>query len=59
MGAVQHELGAVFDEPFHALAAAELHRLSEGGGEVDVPLPAGFAAHELDFGGVTQGASLF
>ena len=59
MGAVQHQLGAIFDEPFHGLAAGELHRLSEGGGEVDVPLLAGFAADELDFGGVPHGTSLF
>ena len=33
----------------------ELHGLGDGGGEVDVPLLAGFAFDELNFGGETHG----
>jgi len=32
--------------------------LSDGGGEVDVPLFAGLTFDELDFGGETQGEDL-
>jgi hypothetical protein len=53
--AVESEQALVFDGPLDGFAARELHGLSESRGEVDVPLFAGFAFDELDFGGETHG----
>jgi hypothetical protein len=55
LGAAQGEQGFVFDNPLDGLAARELHGLSDGGREVDVPLFAGFAPDKLDFGEETHG----
>ena len=38
------------DDPLDDLALGELHGLGDGGREVDVPLLAGLALDELDFG---------
>ena len=46
------------DEPLDGLAFGEIHGLSEGGGEVDVELLAGFAVDELNFGRERQGRLL-
>ena len=51
----QRQKSLVFDKPFDSFAASELHGLSEGGGEVDVPLFAGFAFDELNFGEKAHG----
>jgi hypothetical protein len=51
MGPAEGEKGLVFDDPLDDFAGRELHGLSEGGGEVDVPLLAGLAVDELDFSG--------
>ena len=58
MPTVQHQLGAVFDDPLDGFTAREFQRLGQGGREVDVPLLTGFALNELDFGGVTHVVSL-
>lgn len=44
-------MGFIVNEPLDGFAFGELHCLGESGGEVDVPLLAGFALDELDFGG--------
>ena len=51
--------GLAFDNPLDSLAFGELHGLSNGRGEVDVPLFAGFALDELDFSGETHRADPF
>ena len=48
----------VLDGPLDGFTAREIHSLSESGGEVDVPLFAGTAFDELDFGGKTHGGFL-
>jgi hypothetical protein len=40
----------VLDRPLDGFTASEIHGLSDGGGKVDVPLFAGLALNELDFG---------
>jgi hypothetical protein len=47
-------MGLILDDPFNGLAFAELHGVSQSGGEVDVPLFAGLTLNELDFGGVAH-----
>jgi len=47
LGAIEHELGAMLDGPFDDFAWSEVHGLGERGGEVNVPLPGGFAFDEL------------
>jgi hypothetical protein len=54
----QRQQGFVFDNPFDGFAAGELHGLSDGGGEVDVPLFAGLTFDELHFGGEAHGGTL-
>jgi hypothetical protein len=49
------EKAFILDGPFDGFTAGELHGLSEGRRKVDVPLFAGFALDELDFGGKTHG----
>jgi hypothetical protein len=51
-------VGLVVDEPLDGFAFGEVHGLSEGGGEVDVELLAGFAVDELNFGREGQGGLL-
>ncbi len=58
MQAAEGEQGFVLDDPLDGLATGELHGLGDGGGEVDVPLLAGLAFDELDFGGESQGCIL-
>jgi hypothetical protein len=55
MEATKSKQALVLDGPLDGFAARELHGLSESGGEVDVPLLAGLAFDELDFGGETHG----
>jgi hypothetical protein len=47
----------VLDDPLDRLAAFELHRLSDGGGKVDVPLLRVLAIDQLDLGGRTHADS--
>jgi len=54
MKAAESEQAFVLDGPLDRFAAGEIHRLSESGREVDVPLFAGFAFDELDFGRETH-----
>jgi hypothetical protein len=51
-------VGLVVDEPLDGFAFGEVHGLSEGGGEVDVELLAGFAVDELNFGRERHGRLL-
>jgi hypothetical protein len=51
MQTAERKQALILDGPFHGFAARKLHGLSESGGEVDIPLFAGFAFDELDFGG--------
>ncbi len=51
MESAEGEKALVLDGPLDGLAAGEVHGLGEGGGKVDIPLFAGFAFDELDFGG--------
>jgi hypothetical protein len=44
----------ILDGPLDGFAADKVHGLSEGGGEVDVPLLAGLAFDELHFGRETH-----
>jgi hypothetical protein len=46
----------VLDGPLDGFAAREVHGLSQRRGEVDIPLLAGLAMDELDFGGKAHGA---
>jgi hypothetical protein len=48
--AAERQKASILDGPLDGLAPGEVHGLSESGGEVDVPLFAGFAFDELDFG---------
>jgi hypothetical protein len=48
--ATESQKGSVFDGPLDGLATGEVHGLSQSRGKVDVPLFAGFAFDELDFG---------
>jgi hypothetical protein len=41
----------VLNGPLDGFTAGEVHGLSDGRGEVDIPLLAGFAFDELDFSG--------
>ena len=54
MRAMQRQQGFVLDEPLNGFAAGELHGLGDGGRQVDVPLFAGLALNELDFGRKTH-----
>ena len=54
LGPPRRERGPVLDDLLDDLALGELHGLGEYGGEVDVPLPAGLAFDELNFGGVSH-----
>src|SRR5487761_1686966 len=49
--AAEKQTVLVLDDPLDNLAAAELHGLGDGGGEVDVPLLTVLALDELHFGG--------
>jgi hypothetical protein len=57
MQATESQEAFVLDGPFDGFTAGEVHGLRNGRGEVDVPLFAGFAFDELDFGGETHSAS--
>ena len=46
----------VGDGPFDILALGEVHRLSDGRREVDIPLLAGFAFDELNFSWISHGS---
>ena len=48
MKAAEGKQALVLDRPLDGFTAREVHGLSEGRGEVDVPLLAGFALDELD-----------
>lgn len=54
MKAAEGEQAFVLDAPFNGLTAGEVHGLSEGGGEVDIPLLAGLTFDELDLGRETH-----
>jgi hypothetical protein len=56
--AAEGKQALVLDGPLDGFAARELHGLSESRREVDIPLFAGFAFDELDFGGETHKGSL-
>jgi hypothetical protein len=56
--ATKREEALVLDGPLDGFAAREIHSLSESGREVDIPLFAGFAFDELDFGGETHESRL-
>jgi hypothetical protein len=58
MKAPESEQAFVFHGPLDRFAAGEIHSLSESGRKVDVPLFAGFAFDELDFGGEPHGKML-
>ena len=49
--AVEDEVGFILDDPLDDFPLGELHGLSDGGGEVDVPLFAVLATNELDSNG--------
>ena len=51
MKAAEGEQTLVLDGPLDGFTASEVHGLRDGGREVDVPLLAGLAFNELDFGG--------
>ena len=51
MDSAKGQEALVFDGPLHRFATDEVHGLGQGGGEVDIPLFAGLAFNELDFGG--------
>lgn len=49
MKATEGKQALVLDGPLDGFTAGEIHGLSDGRGEVDVPLLAGLAFDELDF----------
>lgn len=49
MQAAEGKKTPVLDGPLDGFTAGEVHGLSEGSGEVDVPLLAGLALNELNF----------
>jgi hypothetical protein len=51
MEATEGKQTVVLDGPFDGFTAREVHGLRDGRGEVDVPLFAGLAFDELNFGG--------
>lgn len=51
MIAGQDEVSFVGDGPLDILTFVEVHRLRDGGGEVDASLIAGFTLNDLNFGG--------
>ena len=51
METAEREQTPVLDGPLDGFTAGEIHGLRDGRGEVDVPLFAGLAFNELDFGG--------
>jgi hypothetical protein len=57
MKAAEGKQASILDGPLDGFTAGEVHGLSEGGGEVDVPLLAGLALDELNFGGESHGLS--
>jgi hypothetical protein len=59
MEAAEGQQAFILDGPLDGLAPGELHGLSEGGGEVDIPLLTGLPADELDFGRETHRGGSF
>jgi hypothetical protein len=57
--AAESQQALILNGPLDGFAAREIHGLSESGGEVDVPLFAGLAFDELDFGGKTHRGAPF
>ena len=51
MQAAEGKQTLVLNGPLDGFTASEVHGLGESGREVDVPLLAGFAFDELNFGG--------
>ena len=51
MEAAESQQALILNGPLDGFAAREIHGLSESGGEVDIPLFAGFTVDELNFGG--------
>ncbi len=51
------QMALVGDDPFNCLAFVKLHGLCDGRGEIDVPLLAGFAVDELNFGWESHAAN--
>jgi hypothetical protein len=58
MDAAEGQEAFVLDKPLDCLAAGEVHGLSEGGGEVDIPLFTGLTFDELDLGRETHNRRL-
>jgi hypothetical protein len=50
MKAAEGKEALVLNGPLDGFTTGEVHRLSKGSGEVDIPLLAGFPFNELDFG---------
>jgi hypothetical protein len=50
MEAAEGQQALVLNGPLDGFTAGEVHGLSDGRGEVDIPLLAGLAFDELDFG---------
>ena len=50
MKATKGKKALVLDGPFDGFTAGKVESLSDSGGEIDVPLLAGFAFDELNFG---------
>jgi hypothetical protein len=59
MEATESKETAVLDGPLDGFTAGEVHGLRDGRGEVNVPLFAGLAFDELDFGGKTHRVTSF
>jgi hypothetical protein len=55
MKAAEGQQALVLYQPLDRFTPRELHGLGQGGGEVDIPLLAGLALDELDFGGKAHG----
>jgi hypothetical protein len=54
MEATEGKQALILNGPLDGFPADEVHGLRDGRREVDVPLLAGFAFDELDFGGKTH-----
>lgn len=54
----ENEVAFIGHGPLDVLAFFKVHRLSDGSGEVDVPLRAFFALDELNFSWVTHNGSI-
>jgi hypothetical protein len=50
MEAAEGQQALVLNGPLDGFTAGEVHGLSDGRGEIDIPLLAGLAFDELDFG---------